>query len=1029
MRNNLSWSNVRLFLPVCLWFVLISQAWAAVCPVPPNRVTVDINVSVSFDPLTELYTYSYELTNALTSEQEINDFALDFTAPISDIVSPTGWTDIFFDDRNTISWFASEAAPLGPNEPDSGGVPPGLFQIKPGSSLGGFSFKSPHPPGTMHYYAQGFVPLPTVASEEEAESLSEECPEIGGSFFDLAVTGTTLGPALDSDDDGVADSEDGCPQDANKTVLGQCGCGVAETDTDGDGTSDCVDGCLTDPAKTVPGVCGCGIPETDTDKDNTPDCIDADDDNDGTPDSTDQCPLDPVKTVPGVCGCGAADADADGDGVANCLDDDFVMFIVDTIADTVDAGDGHTSLREAILAANAQPGIQRVTIKFEPILKDQTIAIVNNGLPLLTRGHTTINGDINGDALPDVTLDGAAFSYVGPGVSVDGLDLHSSDNIINGLRVKNFPEVGILVFHFNALGEATSNTQITNNVVIGGLFPIYVLAGVPPSGGAQAGHVRNTFIRGNTIFGASGSGISVVTAAPGSSIETTTITDNESSNNAFHGIAVGSDANDTTIAHTTISNNRALRDNLVGILVTAWQVDNTTHNDVTISGNRQISGNLIGIEVIGGFTDADSNRLDGVVIDDNTVLDSLTPTTPGVRASGIFVAGGFGNSSGNQLTHVRVNNNQVQNVVGSGISITGGYGAGSNTNTVTVEMSGNTVNNAADVGMLLIAGHTGAASDNTLSTQMRSNTVCGNTLADIYAVGGFRGFGSTPANSGMGNSVTGTIDSNTATTISVEDGVAGNTASMSQQGNAPCDNGDSCPDDPAKTEPGVCGCGVADTDTDGDGVADCVDNCSAVVNPEQQDSDGDGVGDACEPAPEVCGNCVDDDGDGAIDFADSDCPATSMTKERASFTLNVVPQSDQLTLTAILPGKSTMNPPLDGVKVQFVDANGALLCLELPPAVAAPGAWSTKVSGTGKTTWKFKDAADGHFGAPSKDKGSVMHDSTKGAITVKLTIKRAEIGGNTTARELTTGIMIGDDSWKKVQMWKPKAKGKKLATP
>ncbi len=36
---------------------------------------------------------------------------------------------------------------------------------------------------------------------------------------------------------------------------------------------------------------------------------------------------------------------------------------------------------------------------------------------------------------------------------------------------------------------------------------------------------------------------------------------------------------------------------------------------------------------------------------------------------------------------------------------------------------------------------------------------------------------------------------------------------------------DNCPNDPAKTEPGVCGCGVADTDSDNDGTADCLDNC------------------------------------------------------------------------------------------------------------------------------------------------------------------------------------------------------------
>ncbi|MCP4740796.1 MAG: hypothetical protein GY871_00980, partial [Actinomycetales bacterium] len=32
---------------------------------------------------------------------------------------------------------------------------------------------------------------------------------------------------------------------------------------------------------------------------------------------------------------------------------------------------------------------------------------------------------------------------------------------------------------------------------------------------------------------------------------------------------------------------------------------------------------------------------------------------------------------------------------------------------------------------------------------------------------------------------------------------------------------DDCPNDPNKTEPGACGCGVADTDSDGDGTFDC----------------------------------------------------------------------------------------------------------------------------------------------------------------------------------------------------------------
>jgi hypothetical protein len=56
---------------------------------------------------------------------------------------------------------------------------------------------------------------------------------------------------------------------------------------------------------------------------------------------------------------------------------------------------------------------------------------------------------------------------------------------------------------------------------------------------------------------------------------------------------------------------------------------------------------------------------------------------------------------------------------------------------------------------------------------------------------------------------------------------------------------DQCPSDPNKTEPGQCGCGVADTDSDSDGVADCNDNCPNDANPQQEDDDSDGLGNVC----------------------------------------------------------------------------------------------------------------------------------------------------------------------------------------
>lgn len=67
---------------------------------------------------------------------------------------------------------------------------------------------------------------------------------------------------------------------------------------------------------------------------------------------------------------------------------------------------------------------------------------------------------------------------------------------------------------------------------------------------------------------------------------------------------------------------------------------------------------------------------------------------------------------------------------------------------------------------------------------------------------------------------------------------------------------DACPADPDKTDPGLCGCGVADDDTDGDGFEDCIDNCPLDDNPGQEDDDADGLGDLCDLP------CDDRDGDG-----------------------------------------------------------------------------------------------------------------------------------------------------------------------
>jgi subtilisin family serine protease len=83
---------------------------------------------------------------------------------------------------------------------------------------------------------------------------------------------------------------------------------------------------------------------------------------------------------------------------------------------------------------------------------------------------------------------------------------------------------------------------------------------------------------------------------------------------------------------------------------------------------------------------------------------------------------------------------------------------------------------------------------------------------------------------------------------------------------------DSCPDDPGKTAPGVCGCGRADSDSDGDRVLDCQDACPS---------------DRGKTTPGVCGCGIADadaNGNGRIDCLDTGISS-------------VIPQTPRIQLT------------------------------------------------------------------------------------------------------------------------------------
>ena len=114
-------------------------------------------------------------------------------------------------------------------------------------------------------------------------------------------------PSCDPEGDGVSDSNDNCPSDANNDQANNDGDAegdACDADDDNDGAADTTDNC---PSVANPD-------QTDTDVDGAGDACDADDDGDGVSDSADNCPL--------VANASQADTDGDSQGDACDPDDD-----------------------------------------------------------------------------------------------------------------------------------------------------------------------------------------------------------------------------------------------------------------------------------------------------------------------------------------------------------------------------------------------------------------------------------------------------------------------------------------------------------------------------------------------------------------------------------------------------------------------------------------------------------------------------------------------------------------------------------
>ena len=247
-----------------------------------------------------------------------------------------------------------------------------------------------------------------------------------------------------------------------------------------------------------------------------------------------------------------------------------------TVTSSADSGPG--TLRDALEQA-ASDGTHTV-ITFAPALAGTTIA-VQSPLPPITEAETTLDGDIDGDCMPDIEIDGSL-------VDDPGLRVESSDNLVRGLAINRFGESGIRIE--DGAGPADRNmvaccfvgTDLTGTVKRPngwvGVMVQYGEANVIGGDRATARNVVSGNRQGIVLHGGPGNVVA-------GNLIGTDVTGTVALGNQFQGVEMGFDC-----TGNTIGGDRATRGNVIS--------GNGGAVHVTSSGNT-IAGNMIGTDITG----------------------------------------------------------------------------------------------------------------------------------------------------------------------------------------------------------------------------------------------------------------------------------------------------------------------------------------------------------------------------------------------------------------------------------------------
>ncbi|HEY7774531.1 MAG TPA: glycoside hydrolase family 6 protein [Marinagarivorans sp.] len=151
--------------------------------------------------------------------------------------------------------------------------------------------------------------VPSDSDQDGVNDTADQCPNTAADATVDANGCSAEQLIVDADNDGVDDAVDQCLGTAAGETVNSEGCSEAQlfVDSDGDGVNDADDQCLETPAGADVNAEGCALSQLDSD-------------NDTVTDDKDQCPNTPAGETANVDGCSRSQTDADNDGVSDALD-------------------------------------------------------------------------------------------------------------------------------------------------------------------------------------------------------------------------------------------------------------------------------------------------------------------------------------------------------------------------------------------------------------------------------------------------------------------------------------------------------------------------------------------------------------------------------------------------------------------------------------------------------------------------------------------------------------------------------------